>query len=90
MRAAQRQVLLEALEKDADNPFGHFEFGYVLEEEGHWADSLREYQSAKRLAESVEGPKYKDRMGNVYDVRSVRNNVNGAIQRVSKKSTIAN
>jgi len=54
MHAEQRQVLLDALEKDANNPVGRFEFAYILEEEKHWADSLREYQAAKRLATSVK------------------------------------
>src|SRR6267142_5843694 len=37
MHAEQRQVLLDALEKDANNPVGRFEFAYILEEEKHWA-----------------------------------------------------
>lgn len=50
MHSEQRQVQLEALEKDANNPVGRFEFAYILEEEKHWPDSLREYQVARRLA----------------------------------------
>jgi hypothetical protein len=44
MHAEQRQVLLDALEKDPNNPLGRFEFAYILEEENDWADSLEEYQ----------------------------------------------
>ncbi len=84
MHAEQRQVLLDALEKDPDNPVGHFEFAYILEEEKHWSDSLREYQVAKRLAASVKGPKYTDSRGNVYEVDGVREEVDKAIDRVAK------
>jgi tetratricopeptide (TPR) repeat protein len=84
MHSEQRQVLLDALEKDANNPVGRFEFAYILEEEKHWADSLREYQVAKRLAASVKGPKYIDSRGNVYEVDGVREEVDKAMQRVAK------
>jgi hypothetical protein len=36
MHSEQRQVLLDALEKDPDNPVGRFEFAHILEEEKHW------------------------------------------------------
>jgi tetratricopeptide (TPR) repeat protein len=84
MHSEQRQVLLDALEKDANNPVGRFEFAYILEEEKHWADSLREYQVAKRLAARVKGPKYIDSRGNVYEVDGVREEVDKAIERVAK------
>jgi len=84
MLSEQRQVLLDALEKDSNNPLGRFEFAYVLEEEKHWADSLREYQVAKRLAASVKGPMYTDLRGNAYPVDGVRGEVDKAIDRVSK------
>jgi tetratricopeptide (TPR) repeat protein len=84
MHSEQRQVLLDALEKDANNPIGRFEFAYILEEEKHWADSLREYQVAKRLAASVKGPNYIDPRGNVYEVEGVREEVDKAIDRVAK------
>jgi tetratricopeptide (TPR) repeat protein len=90
MHPEERQILLDALEKDASNPFGRFEFAYVLEEEKHWADSLREYRLAKRLAASVKGPNYIDSRGNVYGVDGVRAEVDNAIDRVTKlsKSTV--
>jgi tetratricopeptide (TPR) repeat protein len=84
MHAEQRQVLLDALEKDANNPVGRFEFAYILEAEKHWADSLREYQVAKRLATSVKGPIYTDLRGNAYEVEGVREEVDKAIERVVK------
>jgi len=84
MHSEQRRVLLDALEKDANNPVGRFEFAYILEEEKHWADSLREYQVAKHLAASVKGPKYIDSRGNVYEVDGVREEVDKAIDRVAK------
>jgi tetratricopeptide (TPR) repeat protein len=84
MHSKQRQVLLDALEKDANNPMGRFEFAYILEEEKHWADSLREYQVAKRLATSVKGPMYIDLRGNAYPMDGVRELVDTAIDRVSK------
>src|SRR5713226_2631537 len=84
MHAEQRQVLLDALEKDANNPVRRFEFAYILEEEKHWADSLREYQVAKRLATSVKGPIYTDLRGNPYEVDGVREEVDKAIERVAK------
>jgi tetratricopeptide (TPR) repeat protein len=83
MHAEQRQVLLDALEKDPDNPVGRFEFAYILEQEKQWSDSLREYQAAKRLAANVKGTKYNDPRGNVYDVDGVREEVGKAIDRVS-------
>ncbi len=84
MHAEQRQVLLDALEKDANNPVGRFEFAYILEAEKHRADSLREYQVAKRLAAWVKGPMYRDLRGNVYEVDGVRREVDKAIERVAK------
>jgi tetratricopeptide (TPR) repeat protein len=83
MHAEQRQLILDALEKDPDNPLGHFEFAYILEEEKGWADSLREYQIAKRLAANVKGPMYRDSRGNAYSVVT-REEVDKAIDRVSK------
>jgi tetratricopeptide (TPR) repeat protein len=84
MRAEQRQVLLDALERDPNNPVGRFEFACILEEEKHWPDSVREYQVAKRLAASVKGPKYIDPRGNVYEVDGIREEVDAAIDRVDK------
>lgn len=84
MLPERRQVLLDALEKDPNNPVGRFEFAYILEEEKHWADSLREYQVAKRLAASVKGSTYIDRLGNAYDVDGVREALDRAIDRVTK------
>ena len=84
MHAEMRQLLLDALEKDPNNPVGRFEFAHILEEEKHWADSLREYQVAKRLATSVKGPIYTDLRGNAYEVDGVREEVDKAIERVAK------
>jgi tetratricopeptide (TPR) repeat protein len=84
MLPEQREVLLDALEKDSNNPVGRFEFAYILEEEKHWADSLREYQVAKRLAASVKGPMYTDLRGNAYEVDGVREQADKAIERVAK------
>ncbi len=84
MHREMRQMLLDALEKDPNNPMGRFEFAYILEEEKHWADSLREYQVAKRLAASVKGSTYIDRLGNAYDVEGVREALDRAIDRVAK------
>jgi hypothetical protein len=83
-RLEQRQVLLDALEKDSNNPVGHFEFAYILGEEKHWVDSLREYQAAKRLAASVKGPTYIDARGNAYEIDGVRGKVDKAIERGAK------
>lgn len=82
----ERQVLLDAFEQDPNNPVGRFEFAYLLEEEKHWADSLREYQEAKRLAASSSEPVYTDPRGNAYDLDGVRKDVDDAIKRVSKLS----
>jgi len=84
VHSKQREVLLDALEKDTNNPMGRFEFAYILEEEKHWADSLREYQVAKRLAANVKGPTYVDSRGNVYEIDGVREEVDKAIDRVAK------
>jgi tetratricopeptide (TPR) repeat protein len=86
MHSEQRQVLLDALEKDANNPVGRFEFAYILEEEKHWADSLREYRVAEGLVATVKGPTYTDPRGNAYDVDGVREEVDKAIDRVAKLS----
>lgn len=77
-------MLLDALEKDPRNPLGHFEFAYILETEKYWSDSLREYQTAKRLVASVNGPAYTDLRGNSYDVDGIRGEVDKAIERVAK------
>lgn len=84
MHSAEREVLLDALEQDPNNPLGHFEFAFVLEKEKYWADSLREYQSAKVLVASVKGPVYTDPLGNPYEVDAVRESVDKAIDRVTK------
>jgi tetratricopeptide (TPR) repeat protein len=84
MHPEQREVLLNALENDPKNPFGRFEFAFVLEKEKRWADSLREYQTAKLLVASVKGPIYTDPRGNPYDIDGVRENVDKAIDRVAK------
>jgi len=89
MHSEQRQVLLDWLEKDANNPLAHFEFGYVLEKEKYWADSLREYQTAKRLAADVKGPTYTDSRGNVYGVDGIGSRADSAIDRVTKLSKSA-
>lgn len=89
MHSEQRRVLLDWLEKDANNPLGHFEFGYILEGEKYWADSLREYQLAKRLATNVEGPMYADSSGNVYEIDGIRAQADSAIARVTKLSKSA-
>jgi tetratricopeptide (TPR) repeat protein len=82
----QREILLDALERDPINPVGRFEFANLLEKEKHWADSLREYREAKRLAANVKGSEYIDPRGNPYDVSGVRVEVNKAIDRVAKLS----
>ena len=84
IHSEQRKVLLDALEKDPNNPVGRFEFAYILEEEKHWQDSLREYQVAKQLAVSVKGSKYIDSRGNAFEVEGVREEVDKAIDRVGK------
>jgi tetratricopeptide (TPR) repeat protein len=84
MRSEQRQVLLDALEKDPNNPLGRFEFASILEEEKHWADALREYREAKRLIANVKGSSYVDSRGGHYDVDGVPALLNKAIARVAK------
>jgi len=84
MLPEQREVLLDALEKDPNNPVGRFGFALVLEKEKHWADSLREYHAAKLLATNVKGPWYTDPRGNAYSVDGFREEVDKAIERVAK------
>jgi hypothetical protein len=90
MHPEQRQVLLDALELDPNNPLGRFEFAHILETEKHWADSLREYQTAKRLIASVTGPAYIDVRGNAYVVEGLRLQVDKAIERVAKQNETSN
>jgi len=89
MRRAGREVLLDALERDPNNPFGLFELGFLLEQEKDWADSLREYQAAKRLLATVTGSQYVDPVGGFYDVDGVRDQVDEAINRVAKLNDAA-
>jgi tetratricopeptide (TPR) repeat protein len=89
MRAEQREILLAALEKDSNNPLGHFEFAYILEQEKHWEDSLREYRVAKRLVTSETGSQYTDPVGGFYDVDGIRDEVDKAIDRVTKLNDAA-
>src|SRR5208283_3556146 len=84
MHSEQRQTLLEALNKDPNNPVGRFEFAFVLETEKHWPDSLKEYQTSKLLVGKIRGQAYVDPRGNSYDVAGVRREVNEAIKRVTK------
>jgi tetratricopeptide (TPR) repeat protein len=81
---AGRQALLDALEKDPNNPFGHFEFGFILESEKRWSDALREYRTAKRLVSAIQGSQYVDPNNGYYDIDGVRDQVDEAIDRVSK------
>jgi tetratricopeptide (TPR) repeat protein len=90
MHSEQRQVLLDALERDPNNPLGRYEFAYILEDEKRWADSLREYQVAKRLVEGVTGSAYIDARGNAYTIESVRQQVDKAIDRVAKLNETSN
>jgi tetratricopeptide (TPR) repeat protein len=89
MHSEQRQMLLDALERDSNNPLGHFQFGEVLEEEKYWGDSLHEYQTAKRLAAAVTGSTYTDARGNAYTITAVRAQVDAAIDRVTKLNNSA-
>ena len=84
MHAEQRAVLLDALEKDPNNPQGHFEFGFILESEKHWPYALKEYRTAKLLITNVKGSQYVDPRGNAYGIGPVREQVDKAIDRVSK------
>jgi tetratricopeptide (TPR) repeat protein len=84
MHSEERQVLLDALEIDPNNPVGRFEFAYILEEERHWSDALREYRVAKSLAANVEGPKYRDLRGGVYEIAGIREEADRSIERVAK------
>src|SRR5580704_4824021 len=90
MHSEQRQVLLDALERDPNNPMGRYEFAYILEDEKHWADSLREYRMAKRLVAGVNGSTYIDARGNAYTVEGVRQQVDKAIERVAKLNETSN
>jgi len=89
MRRAEREVLLDALDIDPNNPVGRFELGFLLEQERDWADSLGEYQAAKRLVATIKGSQYVDPVGGYYDVGGVRNQVNEAINRVAKQNDAA-
>jgi tetratricopeptide (TPR) repeat protein len=90
MHSEQRQVLLDALERDANNPLGRFEFAYILETEKQWTDSLREYETAKRLVANVTGSAYIDAGGNAYIVDGVLQQVDKAIERVAKLNETSN
>lgn len=89
MRAAERKALVDAIKKDPNNPLGHFEIGYLFEQEKDWADSLREYQAAKRLLATVTGSQYVDPAGGYYDVGGIRDQLDGAIRRVAKLTDAA-
>jgi tetratricopeptide (TPR) repeat protein len=89
MQTEARVVLLDAIEKDPNNPLGHFEFASVLENEKRWAESLREYQTAKVLVANVKRPVYTDPRRNAYDVDGVREAVDKAIDRVAKVNQAA-
>lgn len=84
MIAQERETLLKALEKDSANPLGRFEFAGVLEKEGHLQDALREYREARRLVATVKGSEYIDLRGNPYQVGGVREEVDKAIERITK------
>src|SRR5258708_11768734 len=84
MHAKQRRVLLDALERDPANPLGRFEFAFILEQEGYWAHSLREYRAAKDSVAMVKGPEYIDPRGNPYEIEFIRSSVDSYIDRVAK------
>jgi len=89
MDVERRQVILDALEKDPNNPVGYFEFASILEGEKHWANSLQEYRMAKFLVANVKGAMYTDPRGNGYDVEGVRKEVDRAIERVARLAKAA-
>ena len=80
----QRTVLLKALEEDQGNPFGHFELGFVLEQERYWNQALHEYRVAKALASKINGSEYIDPRGNPFDIGAVKNTVDKHISALSK------
>lgn len=84
MHSEQRQAILDALERDPNNPLGRFEFGSVLEDDKHWENALQEYREAELLLADVKGSSYVDPRGNFDDVDGVRALVDKAIARVAK------
>lgn len=86
MRTAQRHILLDAIGKDPNNPFGHFEFAYLLEQQEDWTGSLREYQVTKNLLATLTGSQYVDPAGGYYPIDGIRDQLGEAIARVAKLS----
>jgi len=86
MFAQGRDVLLNAIKKDSDNPIGHFLLGVVLEKNHNWSESLRQYRQAKLLASMVvQGYQYINLQGNSFEIDGVRAEVDKAIERVAKQ-----
>ncbi len=60
MESEQRRVLLDALEKDPNNPFGHFAFGDSLEREKHTGQiPPGSYETSKRHGGPSRGQQYR-------------------------------
>jgi tetratricopeptide (TPR) repeat protein len=82
--AEQRDALASAIGKDPANPFGHFQLGAVLAQEGRWAAALREFLNAKQLiSESGAKGEYMDPRGNIFPIGDIRDTVDVAIERVA-------
>jgi hypothetical protein len=74
----QLSVLERALKIDPGNPFGHYEKAGILEDQKNWVGALAEYETTKRLLETLKSDSdriksntwtYVDPRGNPYDVK---------------------
>jgi tetratricopeptide (TPR) repeat protein len=90
MKSPRDEALKSALKADPENPFGHYEMGYVHEEKGEWSSALDEYQTVQKLLRSaffrqeISAKKdYVDSRGNPFSLEAVSENISDAIKRTS-------
>jgi tetratricopeptide (TPR) repeat protein len=90
MKPQRNEALKNALKTDPENPFGHFEMGYVYEEKGDWKSALDEYRTVQKL---LQGPsskqelsakkEYVDPRGNPFSLGAISQDISDAIERTA-------
>jgi tetratricopeptide (TPR) repeat protein len=91
LKERQIPVLDAALKNDPNNPFGHYERAYILEDSKELRQALREYETVAKLIKQVKSEpsnfkhgrwQYTDSHGNPFDVSLQSSHIDKDIARV--------
>ena len=90
MKSPRDEALKRALKADPENPFGHYEMGYVYEEKGEWNGALDEYHTVQKLLQGSSSgqelsakKEYVDPRGNPFSLEAISQSISEAIKRTS-------